>query len=220
MSPSQTSRSVDSHALDHLKAKIAKAERLEEGIRPYPEYQLGLEALQARIPQAEREQANLRAANRIIRDPKLGHEEKIARLAAECRVHPADAPGLLRPDSSGHVGFRLLGNAASIRRMKQRRQTLDSEQNRPSVTFTFPGGRVEDCAEDGLVRVFLFPARQPQTVVKLLARRFVFDPGRQCYCRPRDDAARAVIVQATGVAWPAAPAVAPRPAAGFAAIRP
>lgn len=171
--------------------------------RPQPEHDLGLAELRVRIPAAEREHARLRAANRIIRNPRLTEEEKIVRLTGECAVHPDDARALLRCDHSGRVGFRLAGSAASIRRMKQQRQKLERERDRPSIAFTFPGGRIEDHAGDDRLRVFLSPPRQPERAARLLVHGFIFDPFRQCYWRWRGSAARDAVTRLIGISWPA-----------------
>lgn len=178
----------------------------------HPEDNLSLAELEDRIPRAEQDYARLRAANRVIRDPKVGTETKIARLVSECRIHPDDAPDLLKPNRGGQLGFRLAGYSAAIHRMKQRRIVLEEERSRPSITFTFPGGTVEDCAEHGRISVFLSPVHQPERVHTLLARGFVFEPKRQCYCRWRGEAARSAVSRVTGVSWPTNDAAALRPA--------
>lgn len=181
--------------------------------QPYPEDNLSLAELEERIPRAEQDYARLRAANRVLRDPKVGDEAKVARLVSECHIHPDDAPALLKPNRSGQLGFRLSGYTAAIHRMKQRRNMLEQERSRPSITFTFPGGRVEDSAEHDRISVFLSPAHQPECVRTLLARGFVLDPARQCFVQWRGKEARSVVTQMTGESWPANPTVALRPAA-------
>lgn len=170
--------------------------------QPYPEDNLSLAELEKSIPRAEQDYARLRAANRVLRDPKVGEEAKVARLVSECHIHPDDAPALLKPNRSGQLGFRLAGYTAAIHRMKQRRTMLEKERSRPSITFTFAGGRVEDSAEHGRISVFLVPAHQPERVHTLLARGFVFEPARRCYVRWRGEAARSAVARVTGVPWP------------------
>jgi hypothetical protein len=180
--------------------------------QPYPEDNLSLSELEDRIPRAEQDYARLRAANRVLRDPKVGDEVKVARLVSECHIHPDDAPALLKPNRGGQLGFRLAGYTAAIHRMKQRRNMLEQERSRPSITFTFPGGRAEDSAEHGRISVFLSPAHQPERVQTLLARGFVFEPKRQCYVQWRGKEPRSVVAHVTGVPWPAQAAVALLPA--------
>lgn len=180
--------------------------------QPYPEDNLSLSELEERIPRAEQDYARLREANRVLRDPKIGDEVKIARLVSECHIHPDDAPDLLKPNRSGQLGFRLAGYTAAIHRMKQRRIMLEEERRRPSITFSFPGGRVEDSAEHGRISVFLSAAHQPERVQTLLARGFVFEPKRQCYVQWRGKEPRSVVAHVTGVPWPAQAAVALLPA--------
>jgi hypothetical protein len=180
--------------------------------QPYPEDNLSLSELEERIPGAEQDYARLRAANRLLRDPKVGDETKIARLVSECHIHPDDAPDLLKPNRGGQLGFRLSGYTAAIHRMKQRRNMLEQERSRPSITFTFPGGRVEDSAEHGRISVFLSPAHQPERTRTLLACGFVFEPKRQCYVQWRGKEARSVVARVTGTEWPPNTAAALRPA--------
>ncbi len=180
--------------------------------QPYPEDNLSLAELEDRIPRAEQDYARLRAANRILRDPKDGDETKIARLVSECHIHPDDAPDLLKPNRGGQLGFRLAGYTAAIHRMKQRRNMLVEERSRPSITFTFAGGRVEDSAEYGRISVFLTPTHQPERARTLLAKGFVFEPARRCYVRWRGEAARSAVARVTGVSWPTNGAAALRPA--------
>lgn len=180
--------------------------------QPYPEDNLSLAELEERIPRAEQDYARLRAANRTLRDPKVGAEAKVARLVSDCHIHPDDALDLLKPNRSGQLGFRLSGYTAAIHRMKHRRNMLEQERSRPSITFTFPGGRVEDSAEHGRISVFLSPVHQPERVHTLLARGFVFEPKRQCYVQWRGKEPRSVVAHVTGVPWPALAAVALLPA--------
>jgi hypothetical protein len=180
--------------------------------QPYPEDNISLAELEIRIPRAEQDYARLRAANRVLHDPKVGDEVKVARLVSECHIHPDDAPALLKPNRSGQLGFRLSGYTAAIHRMKQRRDMLEQERSRSSITFTFPGGTVEDSAEHGRISVFLSPVHQPERIHTLLARGFVFEPKRQCYVQWRGKEPRTVVAHVTGVPWPAQAAVALLPA--------
>lgn len=179
--------------------------------QPYPEDNLSLAELADRIPRAEQDYARLRAANRVLRDPKVGDETQFARLVSECYIHPDDAPDPLKPSRGRQLGFRLSGYTAAIHRVKQRRIMFEEERSRPSITFTFPGGRVEDSAEHGRISVFLSPVHQPERVHTLLARGFVFEPARRCYVRWRGEAARSVLSRMTGVPWPEKDTAALRP---------
>jgi hypothetical protein len=182
---------------------------------PRPEDTFTLEQLEARIASDENLQATMKAANRIIRDPKLADTEKIARLSTECDFHPDDARAWLKPNASGQTGFNhhnLLRHAANIRRMRRRLQALERERDRPSLTFTFSGGHVEDSAEDGRVRIFHLTKPGPEAIVKLTAQGFILDPSRLCYWQWRGEAARLAVTKVTGMAWPANATVAVQPA--------
>lgn len=178
MSYSKPIRAEDSGAVDQLQARIAEAERLQE---------------------------RMKTANKIIRDRKLSDDDKIRQLGAECAIPADGAHKLLRPDFAGRIGFpnyELTNNAANIRRMQARVEGLTKESARPSVKVDFPGGRMEDNAEDCRVRIYHDEKPGPDVIQKLKASGFHWSPSNRAWQRLRNDSARWAAVRITGVSWP------------------
>lgn len=164
-----------------------------------------VEQLQARIAGAEQLQEKMKAANKIIRDKKLSDDEKIARLGTECRIPADGARKLLRPDFAGRIGFpnyELTNNGANIRRMQARVDALTKEGARPSLAVEFPGGRMEDNAEDCRVRIYHDEKPGRDVIEKLKANGFHWTPSFKCWQRMRNDSARWAATRITGVQWP------------------
>lgn len=164
-----------------------------------------VEQLQARIAEAERLLEKMKAANKIVRDKMLPDDEKVARLGSECGIPPDGARKLLRPDFAGRFGFanyELTNNAANIRRMRARASSLSKESARPSVTVPFPGGRMEDNAEDCRVRIYHDTKPGPDVIAKLKSNGFHWSPTLTCWQRLRNDSARWAATRVTGVSWP------------------
>ncbi len=167
--------------------------------------------LQTKIAAAEKLQATMKAANVIVRNRQLTDDEKVARLVAECGQRDHSARELLKPDFAGRVGFpdyALTNNGANIRRMQARLKGLANESGRASATVEFPGGRVEDNAEECRVRIYHNVKPPEGTIAKLRTYGFHWTPSLGCWQRLRNDSARYAATQITGVTWPPAPAVA------------
>lgn len=165
-----------------------------------------VEQIQAKLAEAERLQATMKAANLIVRNRKLSEEEKVARLGVECGLREATARQLLQPDFAGRIGFpdyQLTNNNANIRRMHQRLKGLVDEGGRESVTLPFPGGRVEDNAEEFRVRIYHEARPGAEVIARLKTYGFHWTPSLGCWQRLRNNAARYAAEQITGVKWPA-----------------
>lgn len=127
--------------------------------------------LKAKIAQAEKEQEQMKAINRICRSKKTSTEQKIATLKAEHNLDEGTITRLLSPQYSyenpGFQGWRLSNNNANIRRMKQRLEQLQKAETEETVTIQI--GEVEICdnVEDNRVQLF-FPAKPDEEVRTLL----------------------------------------------------
>ena len=86
--------------------------------------------------------------------------------------------------------------------MQQRLKGLADEGGRGSVTLDFPGGRVEDSAEEKRVRIFHDVKPAEGTIAKLRSYGFHWTPSLGCWQRLRNDSARYAVTQITGVRWP------------------
>jgi len=165
-----------------------------------------VQQLQARIAEAGQLQEKMKTANKIVRDRRLPDDEKVARLGTECRIPPDGARQLLKPDFAGRTGFpdyQLTNNGANIRRMQERVGALTKEGTRPSLTVEFPGGRMEDNAEDGRVRIYHDEKPGQDVIGKLKANGFHWSPSNRAWQRLRNDRARWAATGITGVSWPA-----------------
>ncbi len=161
--------------------------------------------LQAKIAAAEKLQVVMKAANQIVRNPRLTDDEKVAQIVATCGLRGTSARELLKPDFGGRFGFpgySLTNNSANIRRMQQRLKGLANESGRSSMTLSFPGGRVEDNAEACRVRIYHDAKPPADTIGKLRTYGFHWTPSRACWQRLRNDSARYAATQITGVSWP------------------
>ena len=171
--------------------------------------------LQTKIAAAEKLQATMKAANQIVRNPRLTDDEKVAQIVATCGLRDTSARQLLKPDFGGRFGFpdyQLTNNGANIRRMQQRLKGLANESGRASVTLPFAGGRVEDNAEACRVRIYHDVKPSPETIGKLKTHGFHWTPSLGCWQRLRNDSARYAATRITGVSWPeAAPATSAGP---------
>ena len=168
--------------------------------------------LQAKIAAAEKLQATMKAANQIVRSPRLTDEEKVAQIVAICGLRDTSARALLKPDFGGRFGFpdyQLTNNGANIRRMQQRLKGLANESGRASVTLPFAGGRVEDNAEECRVRIYHDAKPPAETIAKLRTYGFHWTPSRGCWQRLRNASARYAATQITGVSWPEVAPVVP-----------
>lgn len=165
--------------------------------------------LEAKITAAQKAQERMKTANKIIRDANTDEAWKIARLDTECGIKEAHARQLLKPDFAGRIGFagfELTNNAANIRRMEDRVKALVAESFRESVTFQFPGGRVEDHAADCRVRIYHDEKPAAEVIAKLKGHGFHWSPTVGAWQRLRNNAARHAATVVTGVAWPKAEA--------------
>lgn len=140
--------------------------------------------LQAKIAAAEKLQVVMKAANQIVRNPRLTDDEKVAQIVATCGLRDTSARELLKPDFGGRFGFpgySLTNNGANIRRMQQRLKGLANESGRASVTLSFSGGRVEDNAEACRVRIYHDAKPPADTIGKLRTYGFHWTPSRACW---------------------------------------
>ena len=163
--------------------------------------------LHAKIAAAEKLQATMKAANQIVRNPRLTDDEKVAQIVATCGLRDTSALELLKPDFGGRFGFpdyQLTNNGANIRRMQQRLKGLANESGRASVTLPFAWGRVEDNAEACRVRIYHDVKPSPETIGKLKTHGFHWTPSLGCWQRLRNDSARYAATRITGVSWPEA----------------
>lgn len=138
------------------------------------------------IEKAEKLQAGMVAANKIIRK-KITDEEKIALLAAALNCRPERAAELLKSDDlwgAGFAPYQLTNNGANIRRMKERLAELQKKASTPVTEQEREGGiRVVHNTEEDRLQIF-FPGKpEPEMISKLKSAAFKWSPSRGCWQR-------------------------------------
>ena len=150
--------------------------------------------LRAKIEKGEQLQVLMKAANAVIRQ-RLSDEQKVAGLV-ELGIKETRAWKLLKRDFAGQIGFasyELTNNAANIRRMKERVETLQRECSRVHAEDReINGVRVVENREMNRLQLF-FPGKPPVEVRNLLKRNgFKWAPSQGAWQRQlTDNAARA-----------------------------
>jgi hypothetical protein len=91
-----------------------------------------IEQLRAKIEAAEKDQAQMKATNKIIRSKKLSDAQKAAEID-KLGMSQELMEYFVRAGEGKFPGFRLTNNNANIRRMKQRIVQLEREAARPEV---------------------------------------------------------------------------------------
>lgn len=160
-----------------------------------------VERLGDKVAKAEAKQARMRAANLAIRKHrKAGAEAQVAALVA-LGFSPFISERLLEPDFAGRVGFpdyELTNNAANIRRMRQRAETVAEVQAQPERTVEGSRARIEDCPADNRVRLF-FPGKPDLDVRTRLKRGgFRWAPSLGCWQACRNHGALALAAEVAG----------------------
>jgi len=149
------------------------------------------ERLQAKIAQAERWQATMKAANAIVRRKRLTDDQKVAALLTIDGIsREATARKLLEPDELGRVGFadyQLKNNAANLRRLKARLAELEREQARreaaPATGWQLNGATVSENAELNRLQI-VFTAKPPAELrARLKAHGFKWAPSQGAWQR-------------------------------------
>lgn len=145
-----------------------------------------IEKLEEKIAKLEAHQANMKAANAIIRKKKLTDEEKISQLMELLECSQAAATELLKPDFCGRIGFadyQLTNNGATIRTAKQRLERIKRERAQgtkeiviESVESETNGIRIVDNVEAARVQIF-FPGKPDADIrTKLKKNGFKWAP--------------------------------------------
>lgn len=145
-----------------MRSKIARAMRPE--LRPIMSGDAdALERLKEKIDKAEKLQAHMKSVNALIRKNKNETPERQAELLAEFAGWKlTTATELLKPDWCGRIGYadyELTNNNANLRRMKERLAVIERNKDRPAVSVEKTSGiKVEDCPAENRVKIF-FPGK-------------------------------------------------------------
>lgn len=171
--------------------------------------------LRAKLAKLETLQTYMREANAAIRKhAKSGADAQVAAL----RAIPANEQGegisedaarkLLQPDFGGRVGFagyNLTNNAAEIRRIKARLESVTAAQATPSEQVAGEHAKLEDSPADNRVRLF-FPGKpDAATRSKLKSHGFRWAPSIGCWQAYRNHRSIEFARRAAGAPVAAAP---------------
>jgi len=126
--------------------------------------------LKKKIASLERNQEEMKSANKIIKSKKLLESEKIDRLK-EMRFTESQAISIMEPDYAGRIGFApysLSNNNSNIRTAKKRLERLRKDLTR-ETTETMDGDiRVVENAEAN--RIQLIFDGKPSDVIRSILR--------------------------------------------------
>lgn len=141
-----------------------------------------IQKLQTKIDKAEKLQETYKAINKIVRNKKLSHDEKIKKMVSDLGIKEATAKEALQPDYGGRVGipsFALQNNNANIKRMKQRVEKLNQQRSVLSDTHQFNGGLIHDNVDANRLQIFHDEKPDAETRKKLKARGFRWAPSAE-----------------------------------------
>lgn len=161
-------------------ARLKRNKRREQRAQIDP-----VQEMRENIEQAEKTQALMIAANKIIRR-KEGNNETVHYLE-QIGITGKVAIALLVPDFAGRIGFpdyRLVNNSANIRRMRERLAELEKKAAAETKEQERPDGiRVVQNADADRLQVF-FPGKpSPEMIGKLKSRAFKWSPSNGCWQR-------------------------------------
>lgn len=111
--------------------------------------------LQEKLEKLEKEQAQMKAVNAMLRVKKT-KEERIAGLLG-MGFSQAGAEKCIEPDCFGYIGFapfELKNNNANIRRIKQRIIEVGAAKSRETQETEFEGAKVEVNHQENRVRLY------------------------------------------------------------------
>lgn len=131
-----------------------------------------IQQLQAKIEAAKKDQAQMKAVNKIIRGKKLDDTQKAAEID-KLGMPQELFQVFLRAGEGKFPSYRLTNNNANIKRMKARVTQLEAEAARPEVEDQegFIDGTpvtIIENRDEGRVQLF-FKGKPPQTIIDLLS---------------------------------------------------
>ena len=160
-----------------------------------------IEKLTAKIEQAEKFQEAVKAANKVIRSKPKNEStpEKIAALLKIIGTSEERIAKLFKPDFAGRIGFAgyvLTNNNANLRRMKERRETLQRNQERTAAAPVIGTGfEITEHPDDNRLRV-TFDKKPDREVCRMMrGNGFVFSRENMAWQRQLNNGARAAADQ-------------------------
>jgi hypothetical protein len=169
-----------------------------------------ISALEAKIADAEKTQAAMKARNRIARSKKLTAEQKIDKLV-DMGMSRRHADALMEPNYMGKVGYegwQLSNNNANTKRMKARIVELQREHERSQAApeggaepFAFDGGTVEEDHDDNRVRIYFNDKPDKDMRTKLKRHGFKWSPNAGAWQRQNNERGRYAVNSVLGVTF-------------------
>ncbi len=161
-----------------------------------------VQALQAKIDAAKKQQNMMKAANAIVHNQKLSDADKVQQIVNKFTWKEGTAHRLLEKDFAGRTGFpdyELKNNSANIRRMEARIEGIKRVRAKSEGSGTFAGGKVEENAANNRVQVFFDEKPSSEMRDKLKAHGFHWSPTEGAWQRQRNENARYAVKQLLGV---------------------
>jgi hypothetical protein len=156
-----------------------------------------IEQLQAKIDAAEKDQAQMKAVNRIVRSKKSDHQTKVEKIK-DLGLSDELLQVMRRAGEGKFPSYRLTNNNANIKRMKTRIASLRAEASRPEVEdrqATIDGTPVtiiENRDENRLQ--LIFDGKPPAEVRKILkSNGFRWAPSQDAWQRLLNNNARRTV---------------------------
>ncbi len=160
-----------------------------------------IDRLTAKLASAEELQTKMRAANAAIRKYKRpGPDAQVAALCA-LGFSASVARELLTPDFAGRIGFadfHFTNNGATIRRLRQRIETIGAAKAQPTTEVAGEIAKLEDAPADNRIRIFFSGKPDADVRGRLKGAGFRWTPSLGCWQAYRSDRARQVAEREAG----------------------
>jgi len=156
-----------------------------------------IEQLQTKIKAAEKDQVQMKAVNRIVRNKKLDHQAKVEKIKA-LNLSDELLQVMRRAGEGKFPAYRLANNNANIKRMKARIASLKAEASRPEVEdrqATIDGTPVTiiENKDEGRIQL-VFDGKPPQNIIDLLnSHGFNWAPSQDAWQRLLNNNARRTV---------------------------
>jgi hypothetical protein len=156
--------------------------------------------IRARIVNLETLQERFKQVNKVVRG-KLPREDKTKKLL-ELGIKPENIEATFTPGFDGKPGidsYAITNNNANIKRLRERLAQIEATKERPMLSASFSGGRVEENESNNRVQIFYESKPDSDIIKKLKSRGFHWSPSEGAWQRQRNNAAIYAAEQVTGV---------------------
>ena len=161
--------------------------------------------LKAKIEQAKKDQEQMKAGNKVMRNKKMTNEEKVKKLV-EMGFKESTARTLMEPDYAGRRGyaqFELANNNANIKRMEARVREIEREKETSTAKDTDfkadVGGTLIDNEEENRIQLKFDGKPSDEMRTKLKRNGFRWSPSRGVWQAYRNDRTRGRIKDLVGI---------------------